>query len=120
MKQFLVRKFGTKKGLEIYQKTLLKYNELLSQTITETCKRKQDFKKFMLPRIALYQTLLDNDFSQNETEDILYDYMIETGSNPIQKKSGTMDEIPSAYEFFRFRFILSFRKAIMEYNHKEE
>ena len=104
MKEFLVRRLGKEKGLDIYQKSLLKYDELLSQATEKKGQQKKIFKKMLLPRISLYKTLQENGFSQEEAKKILYDHMIEIAAKPMRKKYEMMDKLPFAYGFFRFGF----------------
>ena len=104
MKKFLIAELGPEKGAELYQKTQERYQQLLKSATEKPGQQKKIFEKMLLPRIALYKTLQENGYTQQEAYDLLEKHMIEIGAKPQRKNYGFMDKFPFAYQLFRFGF----------------
>ena len=104
MKKFLINRFGKEKGTEIYLQTRQRFDKLLAETPEKSKNRQKVFQNLILPRIALYQILLEGGMPKEEAMKVMEDHMIICGARPMRKKYEMIDRLPCAYSFFRFGF----------------
>ena len=104
MKNFLIGKFGKDRGSMLYGLTERRFQELSSEAPKKSKQQEKVFRTMLLPRVALYQTLLDQDFTREEALRVLEEHMVLCGAEDLKKKYAAMDKLPFAYSLFRFGF----------------
>lgn len=103
-REYLVNKFGETRGNALADRMEAKYKQLLAEATPKSKQQKKVFEQMLLPRVALYKTLRENDFSQEEALKIMEEHMVILGAEPLKKKYEGMDKLPCAYGLFKFGF----------------
>ncbi len=97
MDDFLVEKFGEKRGKEIYSKQQVRLEELLDKTKGKTKNQMKTLRVTIMPRIALYQVLQEEGFSKEASYDIVKTYMVDVVCAKMVKKFRKFDKLPFLY-----------------------
>ena len=103
-REYLLQKFGQEQGTRLADFKDRRCEELLKKASPKSRQQKKVFEGMLLPRIALYQTLLENDFSREEALKIMEEHMVILGAEPLKKRYEGMDRMPFAYSLFKFGF----------------
>ena len=103
-REYLVHKFGEERGGHLADLAEVRFHKLLQEASPKSKQQMKVFAGMLLPRIALYQILLENDFSQEEALKIMEEHMVILGAEPLKKKYESMDKMPFAYGLFEFGF----------------
>ena len=103
-REYLIQKFGADRGGKLADEKERLFEKLLGEASPKSKAQKKVFESMLLPRIALYKTLLANDFTQEEALDVMQEHMVILGAGPLKKKYDAMDKMPFAYGLFKFGF----------------
>ena len=103
-REYLVQKFGEEKGGRLADLAKEKFDLLLSQASPKSKQQKKVFEGMLLPRVAMYLTLREHGFSQEDALKVMEEHMVILGAEPLKKKYEGMDKLPCAYGLFKFGF----------------
>ena len=104
MKEFLKKKFGEERGNELWEKQQKKYDELLAAATPKSKQKQKVFEEMLLPRIAMYKTLLEEGFSREDALKFMEDHVVEWCAPDLKKKYEGMDRLPFGFGLFKFGF----------------
>lgn len=103
MKQFLIDTFGNAQGAQLYKQQQEKLSALLAQINGKTKSQTKTLRNTILPRVALYKILLENQYSKVETLETIDQYMTQVATK-ISKMFKRMEHLPFFYYIFRKMF----------------
>ena len=104
MKEFLISKFGEKRGTELADLQKAKFEKLLSEAGPKSKQQMKVFKNMLLPRVAMYKVLREEGFSEEDALKVMEEHMVEVGAADLKKKYAGMDKLPCAFALFKFGF----------------
>lgn len=112
MHNFLIEKFGEKRGNELSAFQQRRLDELVIKTkLGVTEKKKKTLRKTIMPKISLYQILQESGFKKQKAYDITKEYMIDVRCAQMKKQLKKMDKIPFFYTIFKKMMIKNFVKG---------
>lgn len=103
-RDYLISKLGQETGERIYQ-AFLRHLDALN--CSAACNSKQQAKvlnNLLLPRIALYLTLLEEGVDKQTALDLLEEHMIINNGLPMKAKYQKLDQLPCAFGLFKTGF----------------
>lgn len=77
VKNYLIEEFGTNKGNELFNKQEKQLYEIIEKTKGKTENQMKTLIQTILPRIALYQTLLKEELPKEDVYQYMRKYMID-------------------------------------------
>ncbi len=77
IKAFLEKELGAKRGDALFARQDKALNELIKNTMGKSENQMKTLAQTVLPRIALYRTLQEDGFSEEDTYEYLRKYMID-------------------------------------------
>ncbi len=103
--KFLVDEFGNDKGNDLFKVQ----DEILTSLIKGTKNKSENQMKTLiqtiLPRIALYKAMLENNISQEEVKKHMKKYMLEIVAKEKHSSTAKMEKIPCFYTLYSKIFI---------------
>ncbi len=105
IKAFLIQELGNEKGSAVFDQQEKILDELIQNIKNKSQNQMQTLIQTILPRIALYKTLLNGDFQKEDVFKIMRKYMIDVVA--AQKHSATVKQemIPGFYYIYRNIFL---------------
>ena len=101
---FLVSKLSSDIGNKIYTLYLARYEKLVSEATCDSKQKEKVLKNLLLPRIALYKTLLAEGVDQKTALKLLEEHMVINNGLPMKAKYQKLDALPCAYGLFKLGF----------------
>ena len=77
VKSYLIEEFGPNKGNEIFDKQEKELYKIIKKTKDKTENQMKTLIQTILPRIALYKVLLNEEFSKEDVYQYMRKYMID-------------------------------------------
>ena len=77
IKEFLIKEFGNDGGNDLFAKQDKKLNEIIKGEKNKTESQMKTLAQTILPRIALYQVLLESELSQDDVNKSMRKYMLD-------------------------------------------
>ena len=77
IKNYLIEEFGTSKGNKLFNKQEKELYEIIEKTKGKTENQMKTLIQTILPRIALYKVLLNEEFSKEDVYQYMRKYMID-------------------------------------------
>ena len=107
---FLIAEFGQDRGCALFDKQAQRFHALAESKNTENKSKSQQktLIQTILPCVALYKTLLQEGFSEEETSAYLQKYMFDTVGAGMHSSMAKMEKIPGFY----FLYSSIFRKVM--------
>ena len=103
--KFLVDEFGNDKGNDLFKVQ----DEILTSLIKGTKSKSENQMKTLiqtiLPRIALYKAMLENNISQEEVKKHMKKYMLEIVAKEKHSSTAKMEKVPCFYTLYSKIFI---------------
>jgi hypothetical protein len=100
MNKFLVEMYGCEQGRELYRRQKARLESLLPYTRSLTKGQIRTLAKIILPRIALYQVLIDAPDSKDDALSVMAVYMERVGAK-MGKVARRLEIAPLFYYLFR-------------------
>lgn len=107
MEKYLTTELGEEFGRTIYQKTQLRLKKLIENTKQKSESQMKLLVNTILPRIALYQVLLEE--KEEDALEILKTYMCEVVGEKMHVKYSKMEKIPFFYSIYS-RIFMAYTK----------
>lgn len=104
MEQFLIKQFGTEKGKELNELINERYNKFCANIKNKSKQQEKVLRNTILPRIAMYQILKENNYPQSHIMKIMDEHMVISAGIPMRKKYDMLDSLPCAYWLFKTGF----------------
>jgi hypothetical protein len=100
MNKFLAEMYGCEQGRALYQRQRERFSKLLPYTHSRTKGQIRTLAKIILPRIALYQVLIDAPDAKDDALSVMAAYMERVGTK-MGKVARRLEIAPFFYYLFR-------------------
>ena len=112
IKLFLIEEFGTNKGNSLFEKQEKMLNTLIENTKSEN--QMKTLVQTILPRIALYKTLLKDDLSEDNVYNYMRKYMIDKVAVKKHSSTAKMELVPGFYSIYSKIFLKIMRTTDLQ------
>lgn len=109
MEGFLIAELGEEKGKELYLVIIERFERLVKRTDNRSKSQKRLLEKTILPRIALYQVLMEH-FKEDKVQELLSRYMRQIGAS-LNATCKHMEKLPFFYALYSHIFTAYVRKS---------
>lgn len=119
IKLFLEEQFEKDKGNKIFSKQEAILNTLIENTKNKTENQMKTLTQTILPRIALYKALSEEELSEDEVYEYMRKYMIDKVAKGKHASMVKMEVVPGFYTIYSKIFLKIMRKTdLQESNQK--
>ena len=111
IEKFLIEELGETKGSNTFknQKNILE--KIIKNTKNKSKKQMQTLIQTILPRVALYKSLLKEGISKEETYKIMQKYMVDIVGKEKNDSMKKMEKVPCFYFLYSNIFLYVVRKT---------
>lgn len=114
IKLFLIEEFGTNKGNSLFEKQEKMLNTLIENTKNKSENQMKTLVQTILPRIALYKTLLKDDLSEDNVYNYMRKYMIDKVAVKKHSSTAKMELVPGFYSIYSKIFLKIMRTTDLQ------
>lgn len=114
IKTFLIDELGTDKGCALFDEQDKMLATLIKNTKGKTENQMKTLVQTILPRIALYKTLLQNNFSNENVYAYMRKYMIDTVAAKKHASTAKMEIVPGFYSIYSKIFLKIMRTTDLQ------
>lgn len=114
IKRFLVREFEEQKGLQIFEKQELFLQNAINETERKSKNQLKMLVQTILPRIALFQALMDQEPDKKVVFDTMRKYMIDVVAASKHVSTSRMEKIPGFFYIYRSVFLKIMRATDLQ------
>ncbi len=114
IKLFLIEEFGTNKGNSLFEKQGKMLNTLIENTKNKSENQMKTLVQTILPRIALYKTLLKDDLSEDNVYNYMRKYMIDKVAVKKHSSTAKMELVPGFYSIYSKIFLKIMRTTDLQ------
>ncbi len=114
IKTFLIEEFGKEQSLKLFEKEEKVLNELIENTKDKSKNQMKTLVQTILPRIALYKTLIDSDYSKEKANEYMKKYMLEVIATKKHASMVKMEKVPGFYSIYSKIFLKIMRKTDLQ------
>ena len=114
IKTFLIDELGSDKGCALFDEQDKMLATLIKNTKSKTENQMKTLVQTILPRIALYKTLLQNDFSSENVYAYMRKYMIDTVAAKKHASTAKMEIVPWFYSIYSKIFLKIMRTTDLQ------
>ena len=114
IKKFLIEEFGVDKGNSLFEKQEITLNELIKNTKNKSENQMKTLIQTILPRIALYKTLIKEGFSEEDVYKYMRKYMIDKVATKKHAATAKMELIPGFYSIYSKIFLKIMRTTDLQ------
>lgn len=109
--EFLNEEFGTEKGKELLNKQEIILDEIIKNIKDKSDNQKQTLIQTILPRIALYKAILQDDLLSENVYEYMRKYMIDKVAKQKHLSMIKMERVPCFYFLYSNIFLRVVRKT---------
>lgn len=120
IKTFLIEEFGVDNGKELFNKQEIMLNELIKNTKNKSENQTNTLVQTILPRIALYKVLSEEDFSEENIYQYMRKYMIDKVAKKKHSSTAKMELIPGFYSIYSKIFLKIMRTTDLQESEQNE
>lgn len=113
IKKFLVEEFRKEKGISLFKNQEKTLNEIIKNTTNKSKNQMKTLFKTILPRIALYKTLLEN-YSKDDATTYMRKYMILKVAEKKHLSTEKMELVPGFYAIYSNIFLKIMKKTDLQ------
>ncbi len=114
IKEFLIEEFEKDKGNVLFANQDNRLNEIIEGTKNKTENQMKTLAQTILPRIALYQVLLESGLSQDDVNKFLRKYMIDVVAAKKHNSTAKMEKVPGFYGIYSKIFLKIMRTTDLQ------
>lgn len=114
IKTFLIEEFGVDNGKELFNNQEIMLNELIKNTKNKSENQMKTLVQTILPRIALYKVLSEEDFSEENIYQYMRKYMIDKVAKKKHSSTAKMELIPGFYSIYSNIFLKIMRTTDLQ------
>lgn len=104
IKVYLIQEFGDRKGNSLFSKQETRLNDLIENTKGKTDNQMKMLIQTILPRLALYQTLQEDESSKKDAVTYMCKYMIDIVAAKKHASTEKMEKVPGFYSILAESF----------------
>lgn len=116
IKIFLIEEFGQDKGNTIFDRQEKMLDSLIKNTTNKSENQMKTLVQTILPRIALYKVLSEDDFSKEDVYTYMRKYMIDKIAIPKHLSTAKMELVPGFYFIYSHIFLKIMRTTDLQEN----
>ena len=120
IKTFLIEEFGVDNGKELFNKQEIMLNELIKNTKNKSENQMKTLVQTILPRIALYKVLSEEEFSEEDTYQYMRKYMIDKVAQKKHSSTTKMELVPGFYTIYSKIFLKIMRTTDLQESEQNE
>ena len=120
IKTFLIEEFGVDNGKELFNKQEIMLNELIKNTKNKSENQMKTLVQTILPRIALYKILSEEDFSEENVYQYMRKYMIDKVAKKKHSSTAKMELVPGFYTIYSKIFLKIMRTTDLQESEQNE
>ena len=120
IKTFLIEEFGVDNGEELFDKQEIMLNELIKNTKNKSENQMKTLVQTILPRIALYKVLSEEEFSEEDTYQYMRKYMIDKVAKKKHSSTAKMELVPGFYTIYSKIFLKIMRTTDLQESEQNE
>lgn len=123
IKIFLVEEFGKDRGNALFDRQEKMLDTLIENVSNKSKNQMKTLVQTILPRIALYKVLSEDDFSEEDVYEYMRKYMIDKVAAKKHSSTAKMELIPGFYLIYRNIFLKIMRTTDLQesvQNHGED
>ena len=120
IKTFLIEEFGVDNGKELFNKQEIMLNELIKNTKNKSENQMKTLVQTILPRIALYKVLSEEEFSEEDTYQYMRKYMIDKVAKKKHSSTAKMELVPGFYTIYSKIFLKIMRTTDLQESEQNE
>lgn len=112
--RFFVDEFEKEKAGLLFAKESELLDTLIEHTQGKTSNQMKTLAQTILPRIAMYQTFLNEGFSEQETNHYMRKYMLEVVAAKKHSSTARMEKVPGFYQIYSSIFLKIMRTTDLQ------
>ena len=121
IKEFLIEEFGEEQGNKIFLKQETKLDSLIKNSKDKTENQMKALIQTILPRIAMYKVLLEENITEEASYEYIRKYMMEKIATKKHASMVKMEKIPGFYGIYSKIFLKFMKKTdLQESTQKKE
>ena len=120
IKTFLIEEFGVDNGKELFNKQEIMLNELIKNTKNKSENQMKTLVQTILPRIALYKVMSEEDFSEENIYQYMRKYMIDKVAKKKHSSTAKMELVPGFYSIYSKIFLKIMRTTDLQESEQNE
>lgn len=120
IKTFLIEEFGVDNGKELFNKQEIMLNKLIKNTKNKSENQMKTLVQTILPRIALYKVLSEEEFSEEDTYQYMRKYMIDKVAQKKHSSTTKMELVPGFYTIYSKIFLKIMRTTDLQESEQNE
>ena len=105
IESFLIEEFGEEKGKKLFDKQEVKLNEIIQNIKNKSKNQRKTLIQTILPRIALYKTMVEDKLSEENVYNHMQKYMIDIVAKQKHLSMVKMEKIPCFYSLYSNIFL---------------
>lgn len=114
IKVFLSEEFGKDRGNDLFDRQEKALNTLIENTQNKSENQMKTLTQTILPRIALYKTLLKDGLSEDEVYKYMRKYMLEKVAAKKHASTAKMELVPGFYRIYSHIFLKIMRTTDLQ------
>lgn len=114
IKIFLIEEFEEEKGNRVFNKQEKILNELILNTKNKTKNQMKTLVQTILPRIALYKSMKEDNISEEDIYQYMKKYMINKVAVPKHESTAKMELVPGFYSIYSKIFLKIMRTTDLQ------
>lgn len=123
IKIFLIEEFGKEKGTALFDSQDKLLESIIKNTTNKSKNQMKTLVQTILPRIALYKTMMENDFLKADAETHMRKYMIDKVAAKKHSSTAKMELMPGFYSIYSNIFLKIMRTTDLQesvQNHEKD
>lgn len=120
IKEYLVDEFGTELGNHLYDLEEHKLYEVIASTKNKSENQMKTLEQTILPRIALYKVLLEENSTKDKASEYLRKYMIDIVAKQKHNSTAKMEIVPGFYTIYSNIFLKIMRTTDLQVSTQEK
>ena len=116
IRAFLIEEFGQDKGNILFESQEKKLDSLIKNTTNKSENQMKTLIQTILPRIALYKVLSEDDFSEEDVYTYMRKYMMNKIAIPKHASTAKMELVPGFYFIYSHIFLKIMRTTDLQEN----
>lgn len=116
IKAYLIEELGNDRGSRVFAEQEKVLSTLINNTKGKSENQMKTLTQTVLPRIALYKVLLNNDFSEEEVYACVRKYMMEKVAAKKHASTAKMEIVPGFYTIYSKIFLKIMRTTDLQEN----
>ena len=116
IQNYLIEEFGTSKGNALFDKQEKQLYEIIEKTKGKTKNQMKTLIQTILPRIALYKVLLNEELPKEDVYQYMRKYMIDKIAAKKHASTAKMELVPGFYKIYSSIFLKIMRTTDLQEN----